>query len=502
MNNSFNWSKKIDLDDGSYLPADCHDRAKYAYFLTNFLSSQGSRDGYVLNLNACWGAGKTYFLKRWAYELKNKHPVVYIDAWEQDYSKDPMLTVISSVLEQLNILLPDTNENINNISKYIAGFLKVAAPALTKDIVKKISGINIDELQESLESPTTDSSFDGSFAADITKALIIEHNEKLKSISNLRHEIFSLVEAVNAHNSGFSYPAFVFIDELDRCRPSYAVEMLEVIKHFFNVKGVVFVIATDSEQLQHTIKSIYGEGFDAKTYLGRFFKRRFTLNDISRFDFVRYKVSELSIPYITLDTRTFPILKDNSSVELIISDIANAFRLSLRETEQLIDKFCSVLVNDMDGLNLYALAILCVLHEKNIDLYNKCFLKSVQKTELCDLVMNELGTEVSMGRIYYQASYSSNINGIEPIWERELNYNSNGSYITISDLICNFNEYIHFTQEQRNVEISTLRERAENTEGLSNKDKMHLLALWHMCKIKVDAQIYKNWIELAVSFND
>lgn len=54
-------------------------------------------------------------------------------------------------------------------------------------------------------------------------------------------------------------PAFIFIDELDRCRPSYAVEMLETIKHIFDISGVVFVVATDTEQLQHAVKVVYGE---------------------------------------------------------------------------------------------------------------------------------------------------------------------------------------------------------------------------------------------------
>ncbi|MEL0615029.1 P-loop NTPase fold protein, partial [Marinomonas arenicola] len=49
----------------------------------------------------------------------------------------------------------------------------------------------------------------------------------------------------------------MFVDELDRCRPSYAVEMLESIKHIFDIKGIVFVVATDSEQLQHGVKAIY-----------------------------------------------------------------------------------------------------------------------------------------------------------------------------------------------------------------------------------------------------
>nr|WP_279504657.1 P-loop NTPase fold protein [Aeromonas veronii] len=84
------------------------------------------------------------------------------------------------------------------------------------------------------------------------------------------------------------------IDELDRCRPSYAVEMLETIKHIFDIPKVVFVLATDTEQLQHAIKVIYGDGFDAQNYLGRFFMRRFNLPLVSTKVFIEEYLSKKS----------------------------------------------------------------------------------------------------------------------------------------------------------------------------------------------------------------
>ena len=100
MTISFNWSEPELSINSKYetFPADQLDREKYAKFLTTFLAKQGYDDArdsdqkkrnYVLNLNAEWGAGKSYFLKRWAHDLKEHYPVVYIDAWKQDYSDDP-----------------------------------------------------------------------------------------------------------------------------------------------------------------------------------------------------------------------------------------------------------------------------------------------------------------------------------------------------------------------------------------------------------------------------
>ncbi|WP_081764293.1 P-loop NTPase fold protein [Sphingobium sp. Ant17] len=66
-------------------------------------------------------------------------------------------------------------------------------------------------------------------------------------------------------------PIFVVVDELDRCRPDYAIALLESIKHLFDVPGVVFVIALHGRQLTASIEAVYGAKFDATAYLRRFF---------------------------------------------------------------------------------------------------------------------------------------------------------------------------------------------------------------------------------------
>ena len=72
-------------------------------------------------------------------------------------------------------------------------------------------------------------------------------------------------------------PLIVVIDELDRCRPSYAVELLEVAKHLFAVDHIVFVLAVNRSELAHSIRALYGSGFDAEGYLRRFFDVDFRL---------------------------------------------------------------------------------------------------------------------------------------------------------------------------------------------------------------------------------
>ncbi|WP_318435009.1 P-loop NTPase fold protein [Photobacterium leiognathi] len=148
MKVNFSWSEPTTNDTfDEYFQPDQLDREKYAQFLTSFLAQQGfdqNRDAekqkrnYVLNLNAEWGAGKSYFLKRWALTLEEHYPVVYIDAWKQDYSDDPLMTVISSMIKQLRKQAgKDADKNVFKVSRKLVGLLKAATPALARGLTAK-----------------------------------------------------------------------------------------------------------------------------------------------------------------------------------------------------------------------------------------------------------------------------------------------------------------------------------------------------------------------------
>ena len=62
----------------------------------------------------------------------------------------------------------------------------------------------------------------------------------------------------------------IFVDELDRCMPSYAIELLNTARHLFDVQGVVIVLGVNRTELEHRVQTIYGQSCDAETYLRRF----------------------------------------------------------------------------------------------------------------------------------------------------------------------------------------------------------------------------------------
>ena len=491
----FDWSSPILGEDERILyPADTLDRTKYAKFLHNYLVNNASNGGYVLNLNAKWGAGKTYFINRWINSIKEKHPVVYVNAWKQDYSDDPMLTVISSILDTFNELLPESNQTVSNITAKASRFFKAAAPALMKGIVKKATGVNIDEVAEEAEEPSQASSdFDGGSGSALAKALIDDHNEKLESVKHLREEIKLLVKAVNAHNCEYNYPAFIFIDELDRCRPSYAVEMLEVIKHFFELDNIIFVIATDTEQLQHAVKAVYGEGFDAQTYLGRFFRRRYSLTELSRYEFIDHVVQSK----ITLEARWenhIPRIKELAHLSSAISIVANHFELSLRDTEQLVDKFVAVLNNTDKTMNPYLLLILFILRDKHNDVYQNWM-------DTTDKHASFAGTgnkHKDLSKVFHVFSSGVRDSFFPVIGQRNM---STSITYKLIDILNDMNTYsLEWTSSERHEydrELDYAISDARNGQEIfENEYKSRSLEL------TAKKRDYRNWVELSVSFNE
>ncbi|MFM4989370.1 P-loop NTPase fold protein [Aeromonas veronii] len=355
----FNWDDVVQWDGpgaiaGSeeILSADRLDRARYAEFLTNYLAAEGKQRNYVLNLNAEWGAGKTWFIKRWYMELKAHYPTVYIDAWQQDFSDDPLLTVISSIIDQLKDATGNKVAIPDGIKSKLLGLLKVGGKLVLKSAIKKAGWED------------SDFSVEGEDADKLVDTLCSNHKERYESIQYLKQEIRQWVEGVVGLGNGeLDYPAFILIDELDRCRPSYAVEMLETIKHIFDIKRVVFVLATDTEQLQHAIKVIYGDGFDAESYLGRFFHRRFTLGSISRREFIQQAIVDKKLHFEHVNV--WPEITDSQVLVNVLTAVCDHFSLSLRKTEQVLDRTIASIVNFQGcTLNLIFLVYMFSLCEK------------------------------------------------------------------------------------------------------------------------------------------
>lgn len=329
------------------------DREEEAEYLIQYLTKIHENDNnksFVLNINSEWGFGKTYFLRNLQKELENKkHKVIYFDAWSNDYTKEPLLAFISKIDDAFSSYY-DANEI--KAKSLLTSVLKGSLPLLMSILIKQATGMGLDELEEYLEedekemeSTEKNEHKPSNENKNILKGLmnktaelaLKEHKNIGKSIQSFKINMGKLISRLESHEE-FQMPLYVLIDELDRCRPNYAIELLENIKHLFEIRGLFFIVATDTKQLSHSINAIYGNKFKSERYLKRFFDKEYMLSEPKSYDFIKLKMTENNL----LSHENFYSCLDNTAYEECDLDIkiielySNFFKLSLRDIEQSI----------------------------------------------------------------------------------------------------------------------------------------------------------------------
>lgn len=278
-------------------------RKQDAEFLYNFLigqvekrKAQGRISSYVINIDSDWGGGKTFFLERFAKDIAGRgHLVVEINAWRDDYAEDPYVAIMAAIDRVFAPYKKDSKvKNAWASAKKSGGAIAVrVGGSILKNLAKKTLGVDADEIAEVVAeelggSDLVSDVLEGGLQAgglQIEKffdasldALVEGFNRTNAAMIDFRVKLELAIEAVSKEKTA---PIFILVDELDRCRPTYAVQLLERVKHLFDVPGVVFVFGTNTSQLQHSIAGAYGASFDGFRYLKRFFDRTYAFEEPS-----------------------------------------------------------------------------------------------------------------------------------------------------------------------------------------------------------------------------
>lgn len=241
--------------------ANCKlERQQYAEVLTEIVELYS--DGFVLAINNEWGTGKTTFVKMWQQHLKNNDfKTVYFNAWENDFDSNPLVAIMSELKPLIN---SENKEVFKSVISKGAVLAKNVAPAVIKAVAKKY--IDVEEVLDAIENTAKG-------ATEIFEEEIQEYTKKKKSIVDFRKELEKFVKKTDS-----SKPLIFIIDELDRCRPDYAVDVLEQMKHFFSVPGIVFVLSIDKNHLASSVRGYYGsENINTDEYLRRFIDLEYSI---------------------------------------------------------------------------------------------------------------------------------------------------------------------------------------------------------------------------------
>lgn len=227
---------------------------------------QADMDISPLVIDGSWGTGKTEFCKKLINLMAEQetHHLIYVDAFQADHADEPLLTVLAEVIK----IIPTEDEQNSFIQKALPAArygLKTIAKAGIAHLLRQDAADVVDEFDKEIQQ-AANKAIDAS-----VESLLKDHVKASESLNTLQKTLEELAD---------EKPIILFIDELDRCRPDFAVNMLEIIKHTFDVKGVQFVLVTNTQQLKASINHCYGETVDAQRYLDKFLKFSFQLPTI------------------------------------------------------------------------------------------------------------------------------------------------------------------------------------------------------------------------------
>lgn len=254
-------SPRMQFDESNPFNGDLFKRKELADQLIGYIDRL--RDGTVLAIDAQWGEGKSWFGRNWAASLKAQdYRVIYLDAFQQDYVEDPFLLIAS----EINELIASDDSLALDIKEKAAKVMKAILPVSTKVLMNIASRLALGSADGSkvIEDAIQSASDSTADATQIwLENKIDDHKKEKESLDSFRAALQAFCESQDK-------PVIFFIDELDRCRPTFAVRLIERLKHFFDVPNLVFVLLLNRDQLEKAIKGVYGSETDATSYLGKF----------------------------------------------------------------------------------------------------------------------------------------------------------------------------------------------------------------------------------------
>ncbi len=255
------------VEDHDAFKNDVLERKSFGEALVNLVTR--SNDALVISLDGKWGEGKTTFVKMWRGLLSGAGiPSIYIDAFENDHVDDAFISIASAITSYIESHSEggdkhaDFKEKTKRVGVQLLSWpAKIGIKAATLGVVKEADIDALTDIKNDLAAGAS------GIVADFIKERLSSHSKNVELIQSFKMMLSELPSRIEGNKSS---RLIIIIDELDRCKPSFSVEVLEKIKHLFSVPNVVFVLVMHQEQMEEAIKCVYGNNIDAHTYLQKF----------------------------------------------------------------------------------------------------------------------------------------------------------------------------------------------------------------------------------------
>lgn len=430
------------------------DRKKIAENLT--LLVQSTNQPFVISIQAPWGGGKTTFISMWKAHLESLgHICLYFNAWENDFVEDPLIAFIGEINKALNEKKAKGkfDTQIKKLQSIGGKIVRRAIPLtiqiatqgiLSQDTVKKASDLissSGDEL--------------AGFASELAEERIKQYENDKRGFQEFKKELAEFTKSLSTDDSKKS-PVVFFVDELDRCRPDFSISLLERVKHVFSVEGIVFVLGIDRNQIEQSVKTLYGKEMDEDGYLRRFIDLNINLPEptIERFCeslFDKFKLDEVFEKRKSGRDEYETLLK-------VFTNLSKDYGFSLRVIEQCLTEINLVLRTTPPNYKLFphlvALLVALKTHKpKTYSLLQRSELTHIEIKKILDDIKVELQNKDSIYEwmlvhfeVYLLYGYIKYEDGrAEPLAELKKNAESKDSILSsYANRVLRFANQVHF----------------------------------------------------------
>ena len=258
--------KKCTFDDD-----DLFQRKPYADFLKNLILNCDNyhRDddvkAYTIALDSPWGTGKSVFLEKFEAMLEqdcqDQLRVVHYNAWENDFWDNAFEPFADAVFSHPLFASPLADQTKNRSVEKFGTAMKHLAVAFTKKQLE-----NYFDSEQLAEAGSALAGAVGTYVSSDPNAVSPAYSAYKKNLQEMQAAMETVLQESIPDGK-----LVIIIDELDRCRPTFAIETLEIVKHVMDVPNVVYLFALDVQQLGAAVKQVYGAETDSIGYLMRFF---------------------------------------------------------------------------------------------------------------------------------------------------------------------------------------------------------------------------------------
>lgn len=431
------------------------------------------QEPFVIALNAPWGSGKTTTLRMLEPNLNTAGiTTVSFNAWEVDYATDPLVPLVATLHDRL-LEIKGYGSGIDHakverlkalgsaivkhgtiaaVKVATAGLLDFAAVA---DSVTKVVGEAAEKAGESLTGDIIDT--------------FKREKQAAQQFRTLLHELTVYVRAT-AEEATSSPPLVLLIDELDRCRPTFAIAMLERIKHFFHIPGLVFVLALDLEQLKASTRKVYGIELDATEYLRRFVDLELRLPQADVGDMVSAMLTSCGADaFFDVRAKYSELREDRDWIVRVLKTLALHFELSARVVQRIISRLMLVVRQTSENhyLDPIIVVFMIFLRIQDENLLRRFVIGRVHAGD----VMEALRLAKPRGQAFYDSH-------VGMLVEAHLLYAHNERHEYVAEFLkraAKLNEQPSDTKDQRMVEVARRFDGVRNAYFRRGRFDLHAI---------------------------